>query len=262
MRNAEWGMRVERLRGRAGGSTGLAELLPTSLPARPPSSRTAACRNGQAPFEGEKGRAGEGASAAHLSRGIGIWDFRANARPGFALLDLMLSVLILGVLLVPLALSRNNVIVSAGQTVMLRKARILAAAKIGELEIEKPEELASGGGDFGAEHPGYTWEAKVETLPLWEIVGQTKITVGPNGETLSAADSSTYALNPDGTTEENAPQVIRLTLLVKFDPGEEPAEAPALGPDGEELKARPFHTIEIVRYWRKPPEEETGTTTK
>jgi hypothetical protein len=184
-----------------------------------------------------------------------IWDSgfpRAGAR-GFALLDLMISVLILGLLLVPLALARNNVILSAGETVQLRKARILAAAKIGELEAEKPDALATGAGDFGPEHPGFAWETQVETLPLWEVVGR------------SAAEGETAATLPGGalvpvpaagaTGEAAVPEVIRLTLRVKFDPGEQPEAKPAAE---DEVKSRPIHTIEIVRYWRKEPEEEAG----
>ncbi|MHC4780716.1 MAG: hypothetical protein ACYTFG_19265, partial [Planctomycetota bacterium] len=130
---------------------------------------------------------------------------RNDARHGFALMDLMVSVLILGLFLVPLAMSRNNVIQMVGRTVSLRKARVLAAQRLGELELEKVEELVDTSGDFGDENPGFRWEMRVETIPLDEVV-DLAAAVDEGEEDLPVLE--------DEDAEEQIYEVVRVTLVV------------------------------------------------
>jgi hypothetical protein len=161
----------------------------------------------------------------------------------------MVSVLILGMFLVPLAISRNNVILMTGNTISLRKARILAAQKIGELELQDPEELVTTAGDFGEEHPGFLWETKVETLLLGEVVD-----LDPESEEEEATAPLT-----EEEEEEPELEVIRLTLVVRSALTAETDEFDEAFMDedlDEEPEARPGDRIIIVRYFLKEPEEE------
>jgi len=162
----------------------------------------------------------------------------------------MVSVLILGLFLVPLAISRNNVILMVGRTVNLRKARILAAQKIGELELENYEEFTGGSGDFGEENPGFFWEARVEILPLEEVVDLE--------EALTAEEETFTTLEEEEEDDEPRYEVVKLTLLVRHaaDEGdllyEEAQEETAEG----EAKVRQLDRIVIVRYFLREAEEE------
>ena len=182
------------------------------------------------------------------------YGLRGPGRPpapagGFALLDLMVSVLLLGLFLVPLAISRNNVILSAGAAARLREARFLALQKLGEMELENLEEIGSASGSFGDAHPGFSWEAQVETLLLMDVVGRPP----------SEEDELGTGLDFPGTLEEGEeapPEVFRLTLTVRFRAGEEGFDLEEEeGMFEEERKIRPLDRIVMVRYVLKEPDQ-------
>jgi hypothetical protein len=163
-------------------------------------------------------------------------------------MDLMVSVLILGLFLVPLAISRNNIILMAGQTISLRKARVLAVQKLGELELTPLEELSDASGDFGEENPGYFWETKVETIAIEDVLD------------LGAAEEEEEGGFPSPEeAEEEAPahELVRLTLVVRA-PGGADTDEEAADEWGEEKKLRTGDRIHVVRYFLKEPEPEEG----
>lgn len=171
---------------------------------------------------------------------------------GFALLDLLVSVLILGLFLVPLAMARNNVILLAGEAVTLRQARILATQKVGEIELEHVDEMASSAGDFGEDHPGFTWETEVETLKLGDVVDLEESYLAPE-------ETSSFAPSP--AEQEAAVQqdleIVRVTLTVRHVSSEEVLEPESLLEfDPEAPKTRSADRIVIVKLFLKEPEED------
>lgn len=78
----------------------------------------------------------------------------ANER-GFTLLEVLASVVIVGVALSVLVLERNRSVERVGRTDRLRLATLLAQSKLDELLLG---EEAAGSGSF-EEHEGFTWEA-------------------------------------------------------------------------------------------------------
>ncbi|GEM_PF-2737973 len=169
-------------------------------------------------------------------------------------MDLLVSVLILGLFLVPLAMTRNNVIDMAGKTSILREARFLALQKAGELERVPDDDLGDGAGDFGEGHPGFSWAVRVETLKLEDVAG------------VKEEEEDPYGTVPDpllgtGGEEEPAYEVLKVTLVVRYTAEEAFLEAAEEGLPDEEKKSRPLDRIVIVRYRLKELEEEDAGST-
>jgi hypothetical protein len=167
-------------------------------------------------------------------------------------MDLLLSVLVLGLFLVPLAISRNNIILMAADAMALRDARVLAAQKIGELELENLDELTGSSGDFGEDHPGFYWQMAVETVPLDEVVD-----LEPASDPEEEEEEILY---PETETEEGEPEyeVVKLALVVRHVADESRVgieEDEEMLPEGEK-RIRPADRIVIVRYFLREVEEE------
>jgi hypothetical protein len=160
-------------------------------------------------------------------------------------MDLLVSVLILGLFLVPLAISRNNVILQAGDTLILREARMLAMQKMGELELETEETLVGSGGDFGEKHPNFVWETRVERVMLGDVVGFEE--EDPWNEPV---------LTPEEQEAQEAREIelLRIELTVRYAP--EGGLRVSGDLEDEERTFRPADRIVMVRYRIAEPEEE------
>lgn len=87
--------------------------------------------------------------------------WRYSKSDGFTLLEVMVAVSILAIGLSILFVSQSGSLSIATEARFYTVAKMLAASKYAELEAEEIVE-GSDEGDFGEEHPGYSWELNVE----------------------------------------------------------------------------------------------------
>ena len=90
---------------------------------------------------------------------------RALKSPGgFTLLEMIISLLILGVALSTIFRLQSMSIMMADNVQFETVAPMLAQKKMAEYMIVDPEEIASDSGDFGEEFPNYSWTATVDEM--------------------------------------------------------------------------------------------------
>ncbi|UCD90533.1 MAG: prepilin-type N-terminal cleavage/methylation domain-containing protein [Desulfobacterales bacterium] len=97
---------------------------------------------------------------------------RSNARAGFTLLEIMVSLAIISLVLVSIYRMHAQTISMNYDTRFYATAPFLAQLKLTELENETIENWVDDAGDFGDEYPGYRWVLKiqdVESEPLGEL---------------------------------------------------------------------------------------------
>ncbi len=97
---------------------------------------------------------------------------RSNARVGFTLLEIMVSLAIISLVLVSIYRMHAQTISMNYDARFYVTAPFLAQLKITELENETTENLVDDSGDFGDEYPDYSWTLKiqdVESEPLGEL---------------------------------------------------------------------------------------------
>ncbi len=82
--------------------------------------------------------------------------------PGFSLLEVMVAMAIMAITLVAVLDSQSVSISGASEAKFSTTAALLAQKKMAEIQISKPEDISSDSGDFGDDHPGYSWELTVE----------------------------------------------------------------------------------------------------
>ena len=83
---------------------------------------------------------------------------------GFTLLEVMVSVTIIGIALVTLIGSQSQSISLAGISRFESVAALLAQEKMTRLATVEIAELATSEGDFGDGYPGYRWRVEVSEL--------------------------------------------------------------------------------------------------
>jgi len=95
----------------------------------------------------------------------------SNGRPaahryqkGFTLLEVMVSVAIIGIALVSLIGSQSQSVSIAASSRFETTASLLAQQKLTELALAGFDELRSAEGDFGDDFPGYLWKIEVGDL--------------------------------------------------------------------------------------------------
>jgi len=96
-----------------------------------------------------------------VSNGRGIM-YRSER--GFTLLEVMVSVTIIGIALVSLIGSQSQSVSIAASSRFETTASLLAQQKLTELALAGFEELHSAEGDFGDDFPGYSWKTEVRDL--------------------------------------------------------------------------------------------------
>ncbi|WP_169829540.1 type IV pilus modification PilV family protein [Desulfatibacillum aliphaticivorans] len=87
-----------------------------------------------------------------------------NSPAGFTLLEMIISLLILGVALSTIFRLQSMSIMMAGNVQFETVAPMLAQKKMAEYMMTEPDELASDSGDFGDEYPNYSWSATVDEM--------------------------------------------------------------------------------------------------
>ena len=100
---------------------------------------------------------------------------------GFTLLEVMVAVLFLAVAVTAVFRLQSSSVLLATRTKFEITAPLLAQKKMTELMIKDPDGLSSDSGDFGDDHPLYTYKVEVGRLES-ESLGETaqrlrKITV-------------------------------------------------------------------------------------
>ncbi|MCF6186206.1 MAG: prepilin-type N-terminal cleavage/methylation domain-containing protein [Desulfobulbaceae bacterium] len=87
-----------------------------------------------------------------------------RSQRGFTLLEVMVSVAIIGIALVSLIGSQSQSVSIAASSRFETTASLLAQQKLTELALAGFDELRSTEGDFGDDFPGYRWEIEVRDL--------------------------------------------------------------------------------------------------
>jgi general secretion pathway protein I len=83
---------------------------------------------------------------------------------GFTLLEVMVAVAIIAIALTAVLGSQSQSVSLASEAKFNTTASLLAQSKMAEMEIKKPEDLASDSGDFGEDFPGYTWQVTLSPV--------------------------------------------------------------------------------------------------
>lgn len=91
--------------------------------------------------------------------------FKSGSASGFTLLEVLISVAILGITLTVLYGSQSQSISLAAEARFYSTATFLAGVKLSELE-NGILEASAGEGDFGDEYQGYKWELEIEDVSL------------------------------------------------------------------------------------------------
>ena len=116
-----------------------------------------------------------------------MWDSKENS--GFTLLEIMVAISILSIVLIAVYQLQSQTIsmnISAG---FYARAPLLAQTKMAEIEAKTLDELSGDSGDFGDEHPGYTWEVSVDGVDS-DALGQVAERLKKIDLTVSAQDSA------------------------------------------------------------------------
>lgn len=85
---------------------------------------------------------------------------------GFTLLEVMIAVAIIAIALTTLLGSQSQSVAIANSAKFETMAALLAQSKMSELTVMETGTLISDRGDFGADYPGYEWEATVSDITI------------------------------------------------------------------------------------------------
>jgi len=103
---------------------------------------------------------------------IGTWSFRRGGKRsspgGFTLLEVIVSLLIVGIVLVTCLRAQNQSIRVYNLSRDMTIATILARQKMGEIEAVGFPELGEEEGDFEDQFPGFIWKKVVSETPFEE----------------------------------------------------------------------------------------------
>jgi type II secretion system protein I len=103
---------------------------------------------------------------------IGTWSFRRGGKRsspgGFTLLEVIVSLLIVGIVLVTCLRAQNQSIRVYNLSRDMTIATILARQKMGEIEAAGFPELGEEEGDFEDQFPGFIWKKVVSETPFEE----------------------------------------------------------------------------------------------
>ena len=80
---------------------------------------------------------------------------------GFTLLEVMVAVSIIAIVLISVFRLHTQTLAMNGNVRFYAVAPMLAQSKMAEIESSSSEELSDDSGDFGDDHPGYSWAVSV-----------------------------------------------------------------------------------------------------
>ncbi len=122
----------------------------------------------------------ETASAAARPGFIGIHD-RID---GFTLLEVMLAVAIIAIVMTAVFRLQGQTVFMAGSTRFHTTAMLLAQQKMAESSGSEAWEVSGGGGDFGDDYPGFSWNVSVS--------GVESAALGETGKDLRRIDVAIF----------------------------------------------------------------------
>lgn len=82
-------------------------------------------------------------------------------KPGFTLLEIMVAIALISIVLVTVLRLNSQTIAMNSHAKFYTTAPLLLQQKINEMDLEGDYEGLARSGDFGEEHPGYSWELSV-----------------------------------------------------------------------------------------------------
>jgi general secretion pathway protein I len=112
----------------------------------------------------------KGVKLSHISK---VCRFRHDKhRPGFTLLEIMVSLSIIAIVLVSIYKMHAQTISMNYTSRFYATAPLLAQIKIAEFENKTIKEMTDDSGDFGDEYSGYSWRVEVNDVDS-EPLGNT-----------------------------------------------------------------------------------------
>jgi len=102
------------------------------------------------------------------------WKTGKKRETGFTLLEIMITLAIIGIALVAILRSLGMSMDVSNESRNISIATFLAKGKMAEIESQGFPETGETNGDFGDENPGFRWEKSISRI---EIEGLRKIVV-------------------------------------------------------------------------------------
>lgn len=127
---------------------------------------------------------------------------RPNRRAGFTLIEMVVATVLLALGVVGTLACISSATRSTSISSEYTTAALLAQQKISELEAA-PDQIQGGEqtGDFGEEHPTYTWRQQVETGMVASLMRVTLVIEWRSGSRARQAQFATYLLIPPEQTQ-------------------------------------------------------------
>jgi len=90
-----------------------------------------------------------------------------DSRRGFTLIEVLVAMLVLSIPFVTLLVHENRGIDYAMRSKFYTTSTLLAQRRVAEVKTARtPISTGEDKGDFGVDHPGYTYRENLETTPL------------------------------------------------------------------------------------------------
>lgn len=132
---------------------------------------------------------------------------RRRRERGFTLVEMAVSIVLLAIGVVSAAACMSAATRLSSVSGEYTTAAALAQDQLSEftsLLASQPDQVSAGDqqGEFGSEHPGYTWQRKIETTDYTELVRVTITISWPgNGNARREAQFVSYERIPQQTTQ-------------------------------------------------------------
>ena len=122
-----------------------------------------------------------------------------RTRGGFTLIEVLATLLLVGIVLPVTMRGVSLALAAASNARHVAEATALAESKLSEITTDSLSATTDATGDFGAEHPGYTWQSQrvSRDYGLTEIV--LRVSWAERGQTKSLTISTLRY--ESGTTE-------------------------------------------------------------
>lgn len=101
-----------------------------------------------------------------LNRRCGQRGSRRGSRRGFTLLEVLATIMLLGIILPAVMQAISLATAASGEAKHKVEAVSLAQSKLAELAATSQFQAAASSGDFGPDYPGYQWATSVQTTDL------------------------------------------------------------------------------------------------
>jgi general secretion pathway protein I len=96
----------------------------------------------------------------YITKRTAIW----KASGGFTLLEVMVALAVLSIALTSIYRLHSQTLTMSARARFYSQAPLLAQLKLSEIEPQGVKNSLSGSGDFGQEHPHYTWSLQIEDV--------------------------------------------------------------------------------------------------